>query len=385
MSGRERLETLQLGGKPAEGTAATARPAPLALWRRVRVIHVLTALVAVLLVANLATQNREWHHLRKQIEALRGADAETGAKLDAIRKETHTLPPSAFAESSSGLESVPVDQGASQAELSFIARFRGPLLDLDGSDADLARPELPLRDRLLAGFARDGGSVSVGRTARQAMIVYALLRAHGSIATYAVRPAVPDGTRDLMLGASGNCADYTVRLMMLLEAAGVKASLISSVTPALPGHIFVDAYDPQDDAAYLLDSNFGVMIARSASGGRGFFDNLLGLSASDRRAFAIGAKIETFPVYFRFVDPGPAGLFGTPLTVADLNRLRPGRETLWRRWLADDLGDLVEWWRKQPNHRPRTLAEFREFAPGIPVEFQGSGDYASRLRTTAGF
>src|SRR5690606_10438828 len=108
----------------------------------------------------------------------------------------------------------------------------------------LLRTHIEQDSARLAGVMPDLGSP------RRQLIAAALLRVNGSMPTYAIRVAVPNDLSRIVAGTGGNCADFTVRLMLLLEAIGVRASLISIVTPELPGHVFVDAYDPIDDTAY---------------------------------------------------------------------------------------------------------------------------------------
>ncbi|MEZ2129470.1 MULTISPECIES: hypothetical protein [unclassified Sinorhizobium] len=134
----------------------------------------------------------------------------------------------------------------------------------------------------------------------------------------------------------------------------------------------------------MLDSNFDVRISRLQTGGRGFFESLLASDAEEQKNFSRGARVKALPVYFRYVDPGEKGLYDTPLTPGFINAIRSKREATWRRWTSEDLDDLVEWWKRTPNHRPRTLAEIRGYLDRIPTEFNSSGDYAERLRRVAG-
>lgn len=159
---------------------------------------------------------------------------------------------------------------------------------------------------------------------------------------------------------------------------------VSVHTPALLGHIFVDAHDPEEDRAYLLDASFNVLVRRDAARGRGFLEPLVGTAAAPRQALVDAAEIITFPVYFRFVDMGVQGLTRTPLSPDFINASRGNRREMWQTWLAEDIDALVDWWQRTPSHRPRTLSEWAELGYQIPAAFGFSGRHAADLRRAAG-
>lgn len=292
----------------------------------------------------------------------------------------------AYEETPEGLKLVPAEIGASKNDLDFLQRFRGPILDLHTDFTKLSSGQIQeaLKKQLVSEFESDPRNLTLAKTKRRALITFAILRVNGSMPTYEVRDNVPNAIRSMILGTSGNCSDFTIRMMMVAEALGLKAALISANTPALQGHVFVDAYDPEEDTAYILDANFNVKIVRRGTGGLGFFESLLKESAEQRREYAEKARIRAMPIYFRYVDPGEKALFGTPLTASFINAIRSKREPMWRHWTADDVDDLLMWWQKTPTHRPRTLAEIRGYLTEIPAEFNASGDYAARIRAAAG-
>ncbi|XAZ20418.1 hypothetical protein LVY75_00140 (plasmid) [Sinorhizobium sp. B11] len=328
-------------------------------------------------ISNIKLETRQ---LSEQNERL----SEQLTKLNNVVSELGKLP-LAYAETPEGLKLVPAEFGVTKDDLEFLKRFRGPLLDLDTDFKKLAADQIKqfLRTRILTEFERDPRNLTLGKTKRRALITFAMLRVNGSMPTYEIRNAVPNDFRTMVLGTSGNCSDYTIRAMIVAEALGLKAALISANTPALPGHVFADVYDPEEDTAYMLDSNFDVRIATAHTGGRGFFEALLTSSVNEQKVFSERAKVKALPVYFRFIDPGEKGLYGTPLTASYVNAIRSKREETWRRWTSEDLDDLVAWWKRTPSHRPRTLEEFRDYLPEIPSAFNSSGDYAERLRKVA--
>lgn len=274
----------------------------------------------------------------------------------------------------------------SETELDFLRKFRKKLVNEDQFDAADNKKNF-IRDELLSGFKDSPLSLSTqyALTERESLVAYTMLRVHGSMPTYEIRPNIPHDFRMLVLGTSGNCSDFSVRLMICLEALGLKAALISNVSPAFPGHVFVDAYDPKEDKAYLLDANFSVMLIMPKANGKSFISTLLNTSEEGRAILSKNINIITFPVYFRFVDPGESGFQENALNPDRINQLRPNRENLWRQWLANDTDALINWWKKTPSHRPRTLFELMNIGViKIPSDFCFSGKYAREIKTAAG-
>jgi hypothetical protein len=288
----------------------------------------------------LKTQSQEIRQLSAQVSEV----TKTVSKIGSM--------PLSLGETPEGISYVPANLGLSMDELDFLKRFRGPVLDLKTESKVLQSGNLKsiLRGELIAAFSKDLRNLELGATPRSALIAFAVLRVNGSIPTYEVRDSVPNDIRSMILGTSGNCSDFTIRTMMIGEALGLKVALISANTPAFPGHVFVDAYDHEEDTAYLLDANFNVVVSRTNAGGRGFME----LMFSARVNAGEDLTVTAHPVYFRYLDPGPKALFGTPLS--------------------------LDMWVQTPSNQPRTLAEFRAYLSDIPAEFDRSGDYAARIR-----
>lgn len=292
-----------------------------------------------------------------------------------------------YKETPIGLKRVSAKHGVSKEDLDFLKRYRGPLLPVETTLSDLENSNLlhTLKDRLSSEFEKQKQFLMnyIRCSERQALIAFALLRTNGSMPTYEVRMSLPNDLRQLIIGPSGNCSDYTVRLMMILEAFGLHTVMISNVTTNLLGHVFVDAYDSEDDTSYLLDANFNVMIIRPNSNKMGFIENLF--AAPDTwNLFSEQANIVTLPVYFRFLDPGETGYMRTPLTPEFLNEHRGRRESMWRSWLKTDVDELRSWWIRTPTHAPKTLHDLSLLYSSVPKFFNVSGEAASRLKRAAG-
>lgn len=363
-----------------------------------------TFVVAAGLVAAAGFKLEEgYRNFRREVRNLQIASARSIEVLDAVSSRVEQVSgrldqaqeiisnlgnlPIAFAETSTGVETVLATDGVSLPDLAFLKRFRGALLD--GS------PPLPMQHQgeLIAALSHHlkeefdqelkAETKPIARSDRQSLIYFAMLRVNGSMPTYRVRESVPNNLRSIVLSSGGNCSDYTIRLMMVLESIGVKAASVSTNTTTLPGHVFVDAYDPVEDKAYLLDANYNLAVVKERAGGAGFLEGVIGDDlVADGKFPAV--EIKPLPVYFRYLDPGQSGIENTPLTISDLNRQRAGREGVWRNWLTNEIDQTIEFWKANPNHAPRTLAEFRKFLDQIPTEFDRSADYAARIRAAAG-
>jgi hypothetical protein len=296
--------------------------------------------------------------------------------------------PSAYAETPAGLSLISPKYGASKPELNFLHRFRRPIIlssQYDFDDVDAEKIKKDLQRQLLNDFARDRAYVQdwLPLTDQQAKVAYAVLRTNGSIPTYQVRSYVPNDLKSLLLSSSGNCSDYTIRLMMVLEAIGVKAMFVSIVTEQFPGHVVVDAYDPEEDTSYILDANYNTMLIRPNSQGKGFLEQVF---REQSAKFIDGIEIISFPVYFSSVANESSSI---PLNV--INGQRDEMTARWKRWIENDRDELLSWWMNTPTHRPATLAELRQVTnDGIPVldnipqDFSASGSYANNLREYLG-
>lgn len=344
-------------------------------------------MAVLVVVAALAVGAAVIHQGSKKLKRVRAQVASETAALATLRSEAEAvraqLEAAAWQETPDGLELAPVSRGVTKQDLAFLRSFRRPLLD---------RARVPARDvwsgaiakSLRDDFAREGHLVDLpGLEGRERLIAYVLLRVNGSMPTYEIRDTVPWAFRELVLGTSGNCSDFAIRLMIALEALGMRTAWISSNTPAYPGHVFVDAYDPVDRRSYLLDANFNVMLSSPRARGEGFLSAWLG--AGDAKSFADAVAVRAFPLYFRFVDPGAKGFEPDAVTADAINEQRADREQRWRRWLLGDAEALRAWWTKIPWHRPQTLQELAgRGAIELPPGFTVSGDYAQRLRVKAG-
>lgn len=255
----------------------------------------------------------------------------------------------------------PVDKafGIPRDELEFLQAFARPIVD--------GLPENPtqLRERLRAifaiGWSRTGDLVR-GRfpelDERAALLMFATLRVNGSLPVYEPRRRPPRDLAGLLMERRGNCSEATLRTLLWLDTLGFGGRMIQFWTPSLPGHVVADVVDPQSGQAFMLDASMNVL-ARVPSDGRGFFDVVLAMDPAERAAhFAPGSgNLVVAPFFQRWFDPGFQVDQGSPISLDDLNRAhyRP-REQRWRAALTDELGHIVERWRRSaPRGLPRAL------------------------------
>lgn len=356
-------------------------------WSKGRRGRLAAGAAAIAVGATLAVGAAAIYKGTKKLRHLQAQVASESAALAALRTEAAVLrtqvDEAAWEETPDGLEPAPASRGATKEELAFLRNFRRPLLEPSQVPSGNVYQGV-LAQSLRDGFERDARLVGhPGLTERQRLITYVLLRVNGSIPTYEIRPRLPSDFRELVLGTSGNCGDFAVRLMVALESIGMQAAMISANTPEFPGHVFVDAHDPVEGRSYLLDANYNVMLSSPAVRVGSFISHWL--AAGDRKSFADAVEVRTFPVYFRFVDPGAQGFQPNALTPDAINEQRAEREQRWRRWLRADAEALRAWWKKTPRHRPQTLQELAgRGAFRMPAGFDASGGYAKELRVRAG-
>ena len=292
--------------------------------------------------------------------------------------------PLSFVEDPSGLKSVLDKYGITREDLKFIKKNRGALIDSEEFTKDLSLKTL-LKEKLISASNKNQSEFEKYElTDRQRLIASTVARVNGSISTYAVKSRYPFHLEDILMLHNGNCSDYTVRLMVALEAIGLKSAMISSVTPSLPGHVFVDAFDPVSNSSFLLDSQWNIMIQIDDSNGKSFFQSLLDMEEANRIQLINSLEIYQFPTYIRFIDPGKAGLSSTPYSTEFLNGQRKGLKKLFKKFLSSDLEELRRWWKNTPNHRPYTLQFMRENnLADIPVSFNYSSGYAKAIIQSA--
>jgi len=293
----------------------------------------------------------------------------------------------AFGGSKNKIQSAYESYGLSKNDYEFLLSLRRPLLTSSEEAIDWATGNglrHNLRVQFMKDFKQNRSSLDerVQLSDRQAQIAYAVIRVNGSMPTYHVRYHVPDDLRSLILGTIGNCSDYSIRLMFLLESIGVHAVMASVVTKEFPGHVVVDAYDPVEDVSYILDATFNVVLIKPNSKGRGFLRQAL--SPNYNSGLLADYTIITLPVFFSSLSMESRPEFSAydlHLLNAQLHMLRQR----WQKWVQNDMDELLTWWKKTPSHRPASLFDLQAlYLKSIPKDFSTSIDHARALRDYLG-
>lgn len=255
----------------------------------------------------------------------------------------------------------PVDKafGIPRAELEFLHEFARPIVD--GLPDDRQQLRERLRTIFAIGWSRTAGLVQTRfpeLDERAAMLMFATLRVNGSLPVYEPRRRPPSDLAGLLMERRGNCSEATLRTLLWLDTLGLGGRMIQFWTPSLPGHVVADVVDPQSGQAFMLDASMNVL-ARVPSDGRGFFDIVLAMDPAERAAhFAPGSgNLVVAPFFQRWFDPGIEVDRGSPISLDDLNRAHYlPREQRWRAALTDEIGHIVERWRRSaPRGLPRAL------------------------------
>ena len=328
--------------------------------------------------------------LHKDFKTLRHYISQNGQQIKVLQNEVSDFKSSisnltlSLFEEPNGVKFVQPKYGVTSDELAFIQKQRGSLIEPDEfiKGEQLVRV---VRDKFDVHYSKNKNLFDgINLSDRTKFIANAVTRVNGSISTYAVKSRYSYKLKDALTVHSGNCSDYTLRLMLVLEILGIKSAMISSVTTNLPGHVFVDAYDFFDDSSYFLDSTWNIIIKIQGTEGKPFFQILFELPAFKREQFIKNLEIIQFPTYFRYIDPGLGGLTGNPYSLEFLNGQRDGLVDQFRRFLIHDLDQLKSWWVNTPNHRPLSLDEIRGMnLAEIPEYFNLSKNYANQIRQAA--
>jgi len=175
--------------------------------------------------------------------------------------------------------------GLPKKDIGFLRNYMGPIIDRVPRDRDELRTYI--KKSILDQYAAKKGLLSGEfnfKSERERLITFILLRVNGSLPIYRVLDHVPDDLVSLLTGDKGNCSDAAIRLLMVLDVFDVAGRTITLWTPALTGHVIVDAYDPAERKAYLLDPSFNI-ISRIDNVDEGYFDVLFSMSVKERGAY----------------------------------------------------------------------------------------------------
>jgi len=270
-----------------------------------------------------------------------------------------------YVYSSKGPVPTSIEYGLPVEDLEFLAYFEGPLLNVPYGETMMNEAEIlpEIHERLQYEYEQKQTIIRERfpqLTDYQLLLVFLMLRINGSFPVY--EPTfIFNPTANVLIGNSGNCTHYTLRLLMVLDAFQIPARAIPIFTPSLPGHMVVEAFDAVTGLAALIDvtNNLACFIHRSDSP---FFEKIASWSANERLNH-VKLENQNFvmaPFYIRYFNPGYWLESGD--IVHSHNELNHHvnliRLEAWQRSLTKELDQLVNRWDWDGWHHPFTLNEY---------------------------
>lgn len=209
-------------------------------------------------------------------------------------------------------------------------------------------------------------------TDRELLVVYLVGRVHGSIPIYLPRSCQPNLTETLLFSPRGNCSDYALRTMLVCDIFDIATARFTFWTPSLPGHVLVEAYDQKNHNAYLLDSNYNIIVfLRNATKPGGVLLQLLNMSATERENFVQNENIIFMPHKIYYADPGFGHFSGKAINAADINLKQEILQKKWTSSLTTEFSQMINFLNelvasKKVAHYPLNLNQLREVTGLLP-------------------
>ncbi|CAK0768561.1 hypothetical protein CCP2SC5_440034 [Azospirillaceae bacterium] len=188
--------------------------------------------------------------------------------------------------------------GIRHEEALFVAKYRRPITS-SATPFDRQTKTI-IRNALLSDYENNKTDLNHWaqfESDRERFIAFLMLRVNGSLPVYNVHTLFENAS-DYMISREGRCHDQAIRLLMILDIFSIKGRGINWHTPAIEGHEFVDAYDPQENKSYFLDSTNNLMAKIDAPNKDvGFLDVLAAYHPSERKRL-IASRIKQFPIKY---------------------------------------------------------------------------------------
>ncbi|MEO1510664.1 MAG: hypothetical protein AAFU70_01200 [Planctomycetota bacterium] len=285
---------------------------------------------------------------------------------------------------------VPFDGILETADVAFLERFRGPLLDAEPDDRIWLDREM-IRAALEDEYTEHEAEVGARFPAlndRDRLIAYLMIRVHVSVDTYRSAFGVTPVLGELMCATIADCNVFAIRMAVALDCFGIETNLATIFSPGIPGHVVVNARDPETGRGWLIDANNNIALI-SDRGEGGFLERLIGRSPEENAARWDSGDIRIVhpPMLIPFVSANPdqvmkAPLF-TPETIAAAAR---GLGPRYRAYFTEELSFVRRALQLYPLSRgPRTLAEQASLSlsrPACHPARSRSGSSSSDTRST---
>lgn len=248
--------------------------------------------------------------------------------------------------------------GLAYEDAVLVAAFRRPVVDAELLNREDVRDAL--RARLAAEFESDRALIESrmpGAGEREMLLAYLTLRANGSVPVFDPSSRMEDDLGACLLPRSGNCATLAMRLLVLLDVFGVDATLVHWWSPAMEGHVFVDARDPGAGRAYFLDPTVNLVVGVEVSEG-GVLGALAARAPEERRGI-VEKGLTAFPHCFSMIENASLDFDEWSL----VNRLRVVDSTI--SGLTFGLPIVTKKWESGELPRPRRLREMGDTYPNL--------------------
>ena len=227
-----------------------------------------------------------------------------------------------------------------------------------------------IKSGLLEDYARDGQRLSEWTnfsSDRERFIAYLMLRVNGSLPAFYPAKTVSDDLRDILLSKEGNCSHQAYRLLMVLDIFSIQGQLVSWWSPAIEGHVFVDAVDPIEGRSYFLDPTSNLMAStKSDEQNLGFLQSIEKVSPSNRKAF-LSTRMKEFP---NFVTASQG--LNQDFMVWSLNNYLRAKDSIITGF-SFELPVMKNRWRDGTSSLPKTLCELAEEGSKLLQAFQPTG------------
>lgn len=194
-------------------------------------------------------------------------------------------------------------------------------------------------------------------TERDLFWIFLSLKVSKSLPIYKPRPMINLNLYDILTDPVGNCSDHAIRLGILATLFGAEAYFVPINTSGMPGHVVAEIYDPIEEAGYLLDSNFGLIIKLSNPRRNSFFEELIFEPSRLALSFAAdnpNLRIFTTPIMVEYVA-SRNGLDASEEFNANAFRLYGYhiRPNVHLDTIKNQMGEMVDWWKKSYPNQPR--------------------------------
>ncbi len=262
--------------------------------------------------------------------------------------------------------------GIEKERANFLTHFRKSIssepVHIDTADVEQIKGRI--KHELLEAYARDGHLLNEWAyfaSDRERFIAYLMLRVNGSLpAFYPAKPVSYD-LRDTLYSREGNCSHHSYRLLMVLDIFSIEGRLVSWWSPAIEGHVFIDAFDPTEGKLYFLDPTSNLMATNISSERHlSFLEAIETMSPQDRKV-VLSAQMKEFP---NFVSRSQA--LNQDFTVWSVNNYLRAKDSIITGF-SFEFPVMQSRWRDNKSPLPKTLCELANQGSALIQIFQPTG------------